>query len=110
MNVSELIFLNRDPFADDDDGKTAVPVFVHVRIQQRNGRKSLTTIQGLPQTLNLKQTLKDMKRSFSTNGTIIVDDLAGQVVQLQGDKRKACVTFLTEREICQRSEIKVHGY
>ena len=43
-----------DPFADEGDplgdsadvGSTAD--YIHIRIQQRNGRKTLTTLQGLP--------------------------------------------------------------
>jgi len=44
---------NADPFADEGDladttanvGSTAD--YIHIRIQQRNGRKTLTTLQGL---------------------------------------------------------------
>ena len=45
-----------DPFADaakgDDDG--VQDGLVHVRIQQRNGRKTLTTVQGLSKEYDLK--------------------------------------------------------
>jgi len=49
-----------DPFADVDDQiatdeiaeekkkVSQVHNYVHIRIQQRNGRKTLTTLQGLP--------------------------------------------------------------
>ena len=47
-----------DPFADaakgDDDG--VQDGLVHVRIQQRNGRKTLTTVQGLSTEYDLKVT------------------------------------------------------
>ena len=47
----------KDPFADEGDplgdsadvGSTAD--YIHIRIQQRNGRKTLTTLQGLPKRL-----------------------------------------------------------
>ena len=49
-----------DPFADaakgDDDGVQGVGL-VHVRIQQRNGRKTLTTVQGLSAEYDLKVSL-----------------------------------------------------
>ena len=47
-----------DPFADEggdplgdsaDVGSTAD--YIHIRIQQRNGRKTLTTLQGLPKRM-----------------------------------------------------------
>ena len=45
-----------DPFADaakgDDD--SVQDGLVHVRIQQRNGRKTLTTVQGLSKEYDLK--------------------------------------------------------
>ena len=50
-----------DPFADEGDplGDSAdvgsTSEYIHIRIQQRNGRKTLTTLQGLP------------KRSFFLN-------------------------------------------
>ncbi len=44
-----------DPFADEGDplGSSTQDVgsqqnYIHIRIQQRNGRKTLTTLQGLP--------------------------------------------------------------
>ena len=48
-----------DPFADEGDplgdsadvGSTAD--YIHIRIQQRNGRKTLTTLQGLPKRPSL---------------------------------------------------------
>ena len=50
-----------DPFADaakgDDDGVQGVGL-VHVRIQQRNGRKTLTTVQGLSAEYDLKVSLQ----------------------------------------------------
>ena len=43
-----------DPFADEADPLAnnqdvgAQTNYIHIRIQQRNGRKTLTTLQGLP--------------------------------------------------------------
>ncbi len=34
-----------DPLAADEPGRQS---YIHIRIQQRNGRKTLTTLQGLP--------------------------------------------------------------
>ena len=63
-----------DPFADEIDagpaavdakkkGKEGAEGFaVHVRMQQRNGRKSLTTVQGLPEAFDYKKVLKALKK------------------------------------------------
>ena len=34
-----------DPLATEEPGRQS---YIHIRIQQRNGRKTLTTLQGLP--------------------------------------------------------------
>ena len=53
-----------DPFADaakgDEEG--VQDGLVHIRIQQRNGRKTLTTIQGLSKEYDLKKIVKSCKK------------------------------------------------
>jgi translation initiation factor SUI1 len=57
-----------DAFDDAGDGEQtlvkdgAKSNYVHIRIQQRNGRKSLTTVQGLAIDLDLKKILKALKK------------------------------------------------
>lgn len=53
-----------DPFADaikgnDDDIQDGL---VHIRIQQRNGRKTLTTVQGLSAEYDLKKIVRSCKK------------------------------------------------
>ncbi|KAF9264751.1 eukaryotic translation initiation factor 1 [Marasmius fiardii PR-910] len=99
-----------DPFADEetqDVGSQAA--YIHIRIQQRNGRKTLTTLQGLPKQYDAKKVLKAFKKEFACNGTLVDDEEMGQVIQLQGDQRSKISTFLVENGI-ERSTIKVHGF
>ena len=61
----QLISINfADPFADaakgDEDG--VQDGLVHIRIQQRNGRKTLTTIQGLSSEYDLKKIVRACKK------------------------------------------------
>ena len=83
---------------------------VHIRIQQRNGRKSLTTVAGLADDLDLKRILKAFKTTFSCNGTVIEDEEHGDILQLQGDQRKNVAAFLVDNEICLKNEIRIHGF
>merc|ERR1711981_802547 len=102
-----------DPFADDfeDGGHIGQNKgYVHLRIQQRNGRKSLTTCQGLADDLDIKRILKAIKKNFNCNGTIVKDVNDAEVIQLQGDQRKHVFDFLTKEKICETSEIKIHGF
>ncbi|MCO5586626.1 hypothetical protein L7F22_040567 [Adiantum nelumboides] len=83
---------------------------VHVRIQQRNGRKSLTTVQGLNKEFNYNKILKDFKKEFCCNGTVVQDPELGQVIQLQGDQRKNVSQFLVQAGILKKDQIKIHGF
>jgi len=104
-----------DPFADEGDplggnqdvGSTQN--YLHIRIQQRNGRKTLTTLQGLPKEYDPKKLLKAFKKEFACNGNLVDDEEMGQVIQLQGDQRVKIANFLTEEGI-PRNTIKLHGF
>ncbi|KAK9759683.1 Eukaryotic translation initiation factor eIF-1 [Basidiobolus ranarum] len=100
-----------DPFADIGDEENATPTgYIHIRIQQRNGRKTLTTIQGLPAELDQKRMLKAFKKDFACNGTIVEDEEMGEVIQLQGDQRIKVATFLVQQGITKKDLIKIHGF
>ncbi|KAI0797942.1 eukaryotic translation initiation factor 1 [Abortiporus biennis] len=113
MNVQNLNAF--DPFADEGDPlDNAQDVgsqqnYIHVRIQQRNGRKTLTTLQGLPKEYDAKKLLKAFKKEFACNGTLVDDEEAGQVIQLQGDQRQKISAFLVEEGI-PKTTIKIHGF
>ncbi|KAJ0326252.1 hypothetical protein COL5a_007076 [Colletotrichum fioriniae] len=98
-----------DPFAeaDEDTGETKQSQnYIHIRIQQRNGRKTLTTVQGLPKKFDQKKILKVIKKQFA-------DSEMGEVIQLQGDQRKVVQEFLinTKEGLGLDSKtIKVHGF
>jgi translation initiation factor 1 len=72
-----------DPFAEanaeDSGAGPGTKDYVHVRIQQRNGRKSLTTVQGLKKEFSYNKILKDLKKEFCCNGTVVQDPELGQV-------------------------------
>ncbi|CAN6346310.1 unnamed protein product [Urochloa humidicola] len=93
-----------DPFAEanaeDSGAGPGTKDYVHVRVQQRNGRKSLTTVQGLKKEFSYNKILKDLKKEFCCNGTVVQDPELGQVIQLQGDQRKNVATFLVQLIFC----------
>ncbi|KAF9542396.1 Eukaryotic translation initiation factor eIF-1 [Linnemannia hyalina] len=101
-----------DPFADlGDSGDTSdQQTYIHIRIQQRNGRKTLTTIQGLPATFDQKRMLKIFKKDFACNGTLVDDPELGSVIQLQGDQRTKVLTLLVEEGGIDKKMIKLHGF
>jgi len=114
--VNSICRQHSDPFADEGDpldgnqdvGSTQN--YMHIRIQQRNGRKTLTTLQGLAKEYDPKKLLKAFKKEFACNGTVVDDEEMGQIIQLQGDQRLKIYTFLTEEGGLDKSSIKVHGF
>lgn len=106
-----------DPFAeaDEEPGENSKQSanYIHIRIQQRNGRKTLTTVQGLSKKFDLKKILKVIKKKFACNGTIVNDTDMGEVIQLQGDKRVDVKEFLVDKDEglgLNADTIKVHGF
>ena len=70
--------------------------WVHIRVQQRNGRKCLTTVQGIDKGFSYSKLLKDLKKEFCCNGNVVQDLELRQVIQLQGDQRKNVSQFLVK--------------
>lgn len=90
--------------------KTISNLLLDLRVQQRNGRKTLTTIQGLPKELNLKNVLKVFKKDFACNGNIVDDEELGEVIQLQGDHRQKVAEVLVAEGVCKKDDIHIHGF
>ncbi|MBZ3877453.1 Eukaryotic translation initiation factor 1 [Sciurus carolinensis] len=92
--------VDNDPFADASKGDDLLPAgtedYIHIRIQQRNGRKTLTTVQGIADDYDKKKLVKAFKKKFACNGTVIEHPEYGEVIQLQGDQRKNICQFLVE--------------
>lgn len=82
---------------------------IHVRVQQRNARHSLTTIEGLNRSLDHKRMLKFMKKNLNCNGSIVKSTEHGTVIQLQGDQRNGVSTILTTLELCSADQLVIHG-
>ncbi|KAI8876541.1 eIF1-like protein, partial [Backusella circina FSU 941] len=83
--------------------------YIHLRCQQRNGRKPLTTVQGLPKAYNAKSIVISLKKEFACNGTVTVDEEYNAILQFTGDHRTKITTYLVQEGIAKESEIKVHG-
>lgn len=96
-----------DPFAADIVGKETSKV--HVRVQQRNGRKCITTVQGLASDLDLLKILRALKKTFQCNGSVTQDPELGEIIQLSGDQRTNVRKFFVEQDVCHEDQIVIHG-
>ncbi|EJT46773.1 suppressor of initiator codon mutation [Trichosporon asahii var. asahii CBS 2479] len=125
-------FSSSDPFGDDKPsiersvGKTADKI--HIRLQQRNGRKTITTVAGIPDKYDPRKLLKAMKKEFACNGHVVHSadsdeedspapgkkDEHGKVLQFQGDQRASVKQFLVQSGLLTEKEAKdqivIHGY
>ncbi|ELR12384.1 protein translation factor, putative [Acanthamoeba castellanii str. Neff] len=99
-----------DPEAElKSEGKGGEESYVHLRIQKRNGKKSVTTIQGIPKK-HIEKVLKALRKQLCCNGTVIESEEYGQVIQLQGDQREKVKEFIIGKGIVSQNAIKVHGF
>ncbi|KAI8514394.1 PREDICTED: eukaryotic translation initiation factor 1-like isoform X1 [Branchiostoma belcheri] len=101
-----------DPFADASKSEegSGQDSLIHIRIQQRNGRKTLTTVQGISEDYDLKKIVKAFKKEFACNGTVVEHPEYGEVIQLQGDQRNKVCDLLVNWKLATAGNLKVHGF
>ncbi|BGP53131.1 Eukaryotic translation initiation factor 1b [Rhodotorula sphaerocarpa] len=83
---------------------------IHIRIQQRNGRKTITTVSGVPPEFDPKKLLKFFKKEFACNGSIEEHEVHGKVIQMQGDQRQGTMDLLLSEGIGTKETIQMHGF
>lgn len=85
---------------------------IHLRIQKRNARKAVTTVDGLEQydEVDFPKLLKRFRKMLSCNGSIQKNRDGGQVIQVQGDQRKEIAEYLEAKYGIKKENIKIHGY
>ncbi|XP_050571387.1 LOW QUALITY PROTEIN: eukaryotic translation initiation factor 1 [Cygnus atratus] len=84
--------------------------YIHIRIQQSERRKTLTTVQGNRRMITIKETVEGLQKKFlPANGTVI-EHPVGEVIKLQGDQRKNICQFLVEIGLAKDDQLKVHGF
>ncbi|ESO88074.1 hypothetical protein LOTGIDRAFT_145923, partial [Lottia gigantea] len=100
-----------DPFAESGEnevGSNKVQEgLIHIRIQQRNGRKTLTTVQGIHPKYDLKKIVKACKKQYACNGTVSINPEYGECIQLQGDQREKIKEFMMQVGLARPEQIKV---
>jgi translation initiation factor 1 len=110
-NSFQILIISIEAFDDEADNQAGNQTDkVHVRVQQRNGRKCITTVAGLADDLDIKRICKAFKKNFSCNGAVQKDEDDGEVIQLSGDQRTNVLEFLVDQEICHKDEVVLHGF
>ncbi|XP_021351221.1 eukaryotic translation initiation factor 1-like [Mizuhopecten yessoensis] len=113
MNINAQFSTPLDPFSNPENnegGSASSESLIHIRIQQRNGRKTLTTVQGISPDYDLKKIVKACKKEFACNGTVVEHPEYGEVIQMQGDQRNHIKDFLRDLGLAAEKQLKVHGF
>lgn len=105
--IENIISINPfDSQIDDEFNLTKV----HIFLRQRNGKKSITTIEGLNENIDLTYMVKYFKKTFCCGGEIINHETRGKIISLQGDQRDNIYRFLIKEKICDKEHIIIHGF
>jgi translation initiation factor 1 len=82
---------------------------VHIRIQQRTGKKVITVIQGLDAKVPRKELIKKFKTMYACGGHIADDAEFGEVIQLTGDQRFKVRDYLVDSNLVEADKVEIHG-
>ena len=94
----------------DDENLNDNKQAVHIAYQQRNGRKGITTIVGLPSEINFKKLAQKIKKQFNVSATIKDDQERGKVIQTSGDTRREVAEYIVKLNIVEKDQITIRGY
>ncbi len=83
---------------------------VIISITQRNSRKSITKIEGLSTSLDMKKIIKELQQKVQSSGSISEVEGHGKVILFQGDKRNEIIKYLVDNNYVNRDNIKLMGY
>ena len=108
----QVIFNSMNNLLDELDDSSQQQILqdqhVHIRTQQRNGKKCITLIQNMPAEYDLKKLVKALRKTYACNGAVVEHNIYGEVIILQGDKRMSIHEFLTKVGLVKTENIKFH--
>jgi translation initiation factor 1 len=111
--MNSIVFLNQnldfDIISIGTPSTTTKQQQIHLRLQMRNARKSITIVQGIAPE-DAKVMVRYLRKTLSTNGNICKDDDDNIIVQFQGDKRAEIKKYLIDNSLGDAENIKIHGF
>ena len=109
----------RNPFADasgtvnaeeDTLGADMLGGKVHIRIQQCNGHKCMTTVAGLSSKLELKKIQRAVKKELCCNGKVLKEGDQHEDASSRSCSRRGFATRTTSRCTVSRSLYRALGW
>ena len=108
--MTEAEIQNFDAFDafDDADEKQGDQSKVHIRVQQRNGRKCITTVQGLADDLDVKRICKAGSQTSSATAGHNDEEMGKSSSVAATSGRTPTASWSTR--ICLKSQVVIHGF
>jgi len=84
---------------------------IRTSLWKHNVRHTHTLVSGFPESWNLDNLLRVIKRQLVCNGTIKKISDGTRVIELGGgDRRQQVVSILVSEGWCQQEQISMHDY
>jgi len=88
---------------------------IHIKVQQRNGRKCWTFVEGLdkitpPPNTDINKFMEQITRTFKKGFNCAATIQPGNIIQMSGDHRYKLKDYLINNKIVNEDQIKIHGY
>ena len=82
---------------------------VTISVDRRNGKKCKTNVIGMADDLDLHKILSYLKKKLNCNGSIIKDEIHGEIMSFTGDQKEHIFKFLIDEQIYQKEDIIIKG-
>lgn len=82
---------------------------VTIAVEKRNGKKCITNVIGMADDLDLKRILSYLKKKHNCNGSILKDEIHGEIMSFSGDQKENIYNFLINEEIYAKEDIIIKG-
>ena len=113
LNVNDAI---NALFTEPDSNKSAAPVNrtgkIHIRTQQQ-GRRWVTTVEGLDEDLDQERIARAMKKAFHCSTKAVKTPEGAEIIMIQGNHRDDALEWLLAQEVISEKERKervvLHG-
>jgi translation initiation factor 1 len=104
-----------DDFTQNDNNKSTnaentASESIDIHVKQRNGRKRITTVEGLGNDKdNLKSISKELRKKMSCSGSVNSNDDGEYFIKFSGKNTAVIIQYLMEKLHYKREQIHVHG-
>lgn len=95
---------NVDPASLLPDLRKEFDTKVHIRLQQRSNKKSITIVEGLDVDVG-KKIIPQLRSKLGCSGT-----LKEGTIQFSGDQRRKIINYLIAEKLARKQDIVLHGY